>query len=146
MKKEDTFDFQIKTCWHSISRMYNQKAILEGITTSMGFVLININSKEGTPATKIAPMMGLESRSLTRILKSMERKGLIFKKSDEIDKRSVRVFLTENGKEKKTKSVQTINAFNERVKSELNKTELECFFSSFKKINRIINQLQEGLN
>ncbi|MEX2512558.1 MAG: MarR family transcriptional regulator [Cyclobacteriaceae bacterium] len=146
MKREDTFDFQIKTCWHSISRMYNQKAILEGITTSMGFVLININSKEGTPATKIAPLMGLESRSLTRILKSMEQKGLIFKKLDEKDKRSVRVFLTENGIEKKTKSVQTINAFNEKVKTELTKTELECFFTAFKKINLIINQLQEDIN
>ncbi len=77
MKKEETFDYQIKTCWHSISRMYNQKAMGEGITTSIGFVLININSKDGTPATKIAPMMGLETRSLTRILKNMENNGLI---------------------------------------------------------------------
>lgn len=139
MKKEETFDYQIKTCWHSISRMYNQKAMIEGITTSIGFVLININSNEGTPATKIAPMMGLESRSLTRILKKMENKGLIFKKSDEKDKRSVRVYLTEKGREKKTISVNTINEFNELVSSSLNNNELMCFFSTFEKINRIIN-------
>ena len=146
MIKEETFDYQIKTCWHSISRMYNQKAMGEEITTSIGFVLININSKEGTPATKIAPMMGLESRSLTRILKNMENKGLIYKKSDQTDRRSVRVYLTEKGKEKKNISVQTINEFNELVRSALNKNELTCFFSTFEKINRIINQLQESVN
>lgn len=101
MKKEETIDYQIKSCWHSISRMYNQKANMEGITTSMGFVLINIDSKEGTAATKIAPQMGLESRSLTRLLKTMEEKGLIMKVQDQEDKRSVKVFLTEKGKQKR---------------------------------------------
>jgi DNA-binding MarR family transcriptional regulator len=101
MKREETVDYHIKSAWHAISRMYNQKAAQEDFTTAIGFVLININSKEGTPATKIAPLMGLEARSLTRMLKSMEEKGLIFKKPDPIDKRSVRIFLTPEGKRKK---------------------------------------------
>lgn len=67
----------------------------------MGFVLINIDSTEGTAATKIAPQMGLESRSLTRLLKTMEEKDLIKKVQDQADKRSVKVFLTEKGKQKK---------------------------------------------
>lgn len=79
MKREESIDYNIKAAWHAISRMYNQQAVKYGITTSIGFVLLNINSKEGTPATKIAPLMGLESRSLTRMLKSMEEKGLIYK-------------------------------------------------------------------
>jgi MarR family transcriptional regulator, organic hydroperoxide resistance regulator len=75
MKREETVDYHIKSAWHAISRMYNQQAVQEDFTTAIGFVLININSKEGTPATKIAPLMGLEARSLTRMLKSMEEKG-----------------------------------------------------------------------
>ena len=61
-------------------------------TMSMGFVLLNINSEEGTPATKIAPLMGLEARSLTRLLKSMEEKKLIYREADKNDKRSAIVF------------------------------------------------------
>jgi DNA-binding MarR family transcriptional regulator len=143
MKKEETVDFQIKSCWHSISRMYNQKANIHGITTSMGFVLINIHSSEGTPATKIAPQMGLESRSLTRLLKSMEEKKLIVKSPDPIDKRSVRVFLTEKGKQKKFEAVSIVKEFNVKVRSKLSDEEFSLFFVLFQKINSAIDEFQK---
>ena len=142
MKREETVDYHIKSAWHAISRMYNQKAAQEDFTTAIGFVLININSKEGTPATKIAPLMGLEARSLTRMLKSMEETGLIYKKPDPIDKRSVRIFLTPEGKRKKEISVQTIMEFNEQVREVVSSEELETFFTVFQKINHVIDNLQ----
>lgn len=142
MKREETVDYHIKSAWHAISRMYNQKAVLEDFTTAIGFVLININSKEGTPATKIAPLMGLEARSLTRMLKSMEEKGLIFKKPDPVDKRSVRIFLTPEGKRKKEISVKTIKEFNEQVREVVNEEELNDFFMVFQKINQVIENIQ----
>lgn len=101
MRREETVDHQIKAVWHAISRMYNQQAGKHAITTAIGFVLLNIHAEQGTPATKIAPLMGLEARSLTRMLKTMESKKLIYREPDPLDKRSVRIFLTDLGKEKK---------------------------------------------
>ena len=142
MKKEETVDYPIKSAWHAISRMYNQQAAEEGFTTAIGFVLLNINSKEGTPATKIAPLIGLETRSLTRMLKTMEEKGLIFKQADPVDKRSVRIFLTEEGKRKKEISVQSVRRFNLEVRAELSEAELESFFGVIAKIQKVIDHLQ----
>lgn len=142
MKREETVDYHIKSAWHAISRMYNQQAADEGFTTAIGFVLININSKEGTPATKIAPLIGLETRSLTRMLKTMEEKGLIYKKADPVDKRSVRIFLTEEGKRKKEISIQTIMKFNLMVREVVSEEELEVFFGIFSKIQSVIDQVQ----
>lgn len=142
MKREETVDYHIKSAWHAISRMYNQQAAEEGFTTAIGFVLININSKEGTPATKIAPLIGLETRSLTRMLKTMEEKGLIYKKADPVDKRSVRIFLTEEGKRKKEISIQTIMKFNLMVREVVSEAELEVFFGIFSKIQSVIDQVQ----
>ncbi len=142
MKREETVDYHIKSSWHAISRMYNQQAAEEGFTTAIGFVLININSKEGTPATKIAPQIGLETRSLTRMLKTMEEKGLIYKKPDLVDKRSVRIYLTEEGKRKKEISVNTIREFNERIRNEVDEQELQAFFNVFGKIQTVIDQIQ----
>ena len=142
MKKEDTVDYPIKSAWHAISRMYNQQAAEEGFTTAIGFVLININSKEGTPATKIAPLIGLETRSLTRMLKTMEEKGLIFKKADPVDKRSVRMFLTEEGKRKKEISVQSVKRFNEQIRLALSEQELASFLGVISKIQKVIDQIQ----
>jgi DNA-binding MarR family transcriptional regulator len=141
MKREETVDYHIKSAWHAISRMYNQQAAEEGFTTAIGFVLININSKEGTPATKIAPLIGLETRSLTRMLKTMEEKGLIYKKADPLDKRSVRIFLTDEGKEKKEKSINTIRNFNEQVREVVSEKELNAFFEVFEKIQLVIDQV-----
>lgn len=142
MKREETVDYHIKSAWHAISRMYNQKAAQEDFTTSIGFVLININSKEGTPATKIAPLMGLEARSLTRMLKNMEEKGFIYKQPDLVDKRSVRIFLTPEGKKKKEISIKTIKEFNFLVRELVSEEELETFFGVFQKINKVIENLQ----
>lgn len=138
MKPEETVDYNIKVCWHAISRMYNVEAAQNDITTSIGFVLLNIDQNEGTPATKIAPLLGLESRSLTRILKSMEEKGLIYKAADEKDKRSVRIFLTESGLEKKEVSRQTVRKFNLKVRELIPEKELKTFFSVIGRLNNLI--------
>ena len=140
MRKEETIDHNIKAAWHAISRMYNQQATKHDITTSIGFVLLNIHSEEGTPATKIAPLMGLEARSLTRMLKTMEEKKLIYREQDRIDKRSVRIFLTELGKRKKEISRETVLLFNNRVREAVSENKLQVFFYVMNEINQLAVQ------
>ncbi|WP_162053644.1 MarR family winged helix-turn-helix transcriptional regulator [Pontibacter pamirensis] len=138
MKPEETVDYNFKVCWHAISRMYNTEAAKSGITTSIGFVLLNIDQQQGTPATKIAPLLGLEARSLTRILKSMEDDNLIYKVSDARDKRLVRIFLTEKGLEKKEISRQTVKKFNNKVRQEIPQEELDVFFKVCAQVQNMI--------
>mgnify|MGYP005749281869 FL=1 len=139
MKPEETVDYNFKVCWHAISRMYNAEAVQNDITTSIGFVLLNIDQEAGTPATKIAPLLGLEARSLTRILKSMEEKKLIYKVSDPVDKRLVRIFLTEKGLEKKEVARRTVKHFNTKVREQIPQQELDTFFDV---CNRILGMIE----
>lgn len=139
MGREETVDYVIKAAWHAIARMYHQKAAKHDITMSMGFVLLNIHS-EGTPATKIAPLMGLEARSLSRLLKSMEEKGLIYRETDEADKRMVRIVLTKEGKKKKEKARETVLRFNEAVRSQVDPNRLNVFFQVLSDIQKIIEK------
>ncbi len=140
MKKEETVDYNIKTAWHAINRMYNQEALKNDITTSIAFVLLNINSTEGTPATKIAPLIGLESRSLVRMLKSMEEKGLICRRADPLDRRLVRIFLTPKGQEKKDIAYKTVIAFNQYVLKRIPVKELKIFFKVIQQINLMVEE------
>jgi len=140
MKPEETVDYNIKVAWHAISRMYNTQAAQNDITTSIGFVLLNIDQERGTPATKIAPLLGLETRSLTRILRSMEEKGLIYKQADSVDKRSVRIFLTPLGLEKKEVSRQTVRHFNLKIREKISQSQLDTFF----KVSAQITGMIEG--
>jgi DNA-binding MarR family transcriptional regulator len=138
MKASETVDYNIKVCWHAIARMYNTEAAKNDITTSIGFVLLNIDPEKGTPATKIAPLLGLEARSLTRILKSMEEKGLIYKQGDTVDKRSVRILLTELGLEKREVSRITVRQFNKKVRELIPESQLQVFFQVVGQINELI--------
>ena len=138
MKPEETVDYNIKVAWHAISRMYNTQAAQNDITTSIGFVLLNIDQERGTPATKIAPLLGLETRSLTRILRSMEEKGLIYKQADSVDKRSVRIFLTPLGLEKKEVSRQTVRHFNLKIREKIPQSQLDVFFKVAAQITGMI--------
>jgi DNA-binding MarR family transcriptional regulator len=142
MKREETVDFNIKYSWHLISRMYNTEAQSHGITTAIGFVLLNIDQEKGTPATKIAPLLGMEPRSLTRMLKSLEERKLIYRKSDKEDKRMVRIFLTEEGKEKREIAKLTVRHFNNFIKISIPESDLEVFFRVLKKINHMIENEQ----
>lgn len=137
MRKEETVDHHIKSAWHAISRMYNQQAGKHEITTAIGFVLLNIHPEQGAPATKIAPLMGLEARSLTRMLKTMEEKKLIYRAPDPIDKRSVRIFLTELGKRKKEVSRETVLTFNAKVQEIIPAEKLHVFFEVMAEINQL---------
>lgn len=139
MRREETVDHNIKSAWHAISRMYNQQAGKHEITTSIGFVLLNIHS-DGTPATKIAPLMGLEARSLTRMLKTMEEKKLIYREPDPLDKRSVRIFLTELGKKKKEISRETVLYFNNKVRELVPESKLKVFFEVMSEVNHLALQ------
>src|SRR3712207_5647715 len=112
MKPQETVDYNIKACWHAIARMYNNEAARYNMTMAIGYVLLNIDADKGTPATKIAPQVGLETRSLTRMLKTLEEEGLISRVADEKDRRGVNIFLTEKGKQKREIARQTVRQFN----------------------------------
>jgi DNA-binding MarR family transcriptional regulator len=140
MKRAETVDHHIKTSWHAIARMYNHQAMKYGGTMSIGFALLNIHSVDGTPATKIAPLMGLEARSLTRLLKAMEDKGLIYREGDKVDKRSVRIMLTKKGKTHKEKSRETVLRFNEAIRCTIPEPKLNVFFEVIQHINQIIEK------
>ncbi len=124
---------QLPGCTISRAMKYNG-------TMSIGFALLNIHSEEGTPATKIAPLMGLEARSLTRLLKSMDERGLIYREADKTDKRSVRIYLTREGKKNKEKARETVLRFNEAVREQVPVQKLEVFFEVLQEINKMIER------
>ena len=72
---------------------------------------MNIDREVGTPATKIAPAMGMEAHSLSRILKNLEAQGYIKRVQDLNDKRLVNVFLTDKGKEAKDVAKKVVKKF-----------------------------------
>lgn len=102
-----------------------------------GFLLLNIDKYNGSASTALGPKMGMEATSLSRLLKSMEEKGLIYREKHPNDGRSVLIKLTEFGLAKRETSKQSVLQFNNTVKKELTEDELASFF----KVTSVINHL-----
>lgn len=140
MKKEKTVDFHIKWGWHAISRMYNAYAARFDITMAIGYVLLNIDLTEGTPATKIGPLLGMEPRSLVRMLKNLEERCLIRREVDGNDKRFVRIYLTDEGKAKREMAREGVILFNQMVREKIPLDKLVVFFEVMNDINRMVEE------
>lgn len=135
MNIQETVDYHLRSTLFATRRMYNILAIENGITQGIGYALINI-SKEGVPATKIAPMMGMSSSSLSRLLKNMEDDGLIYRKANEDDRRVVKIFLTPRGSELRAKVRKVVIDFNSKLGEIISQADMEAFV----RVNEIIRQ------
>jgi DNA-binding MarR family transcriptional regulator len=107
---------------------------------SVGFCLLSIDPRTGTPSTALGPKMGMESTSLSRILKSMEEKGLITRQPNPKDGRGVLIHLTPFGLEKREDSKRVVLKFNETVRNQVSDTELAAFFRVIGIINNLVSE------
>ena len=139
MRKEKTIDFHVKWAWHSISRLYNAFAAPHDMTMAIGYVLLNIDIEKGTPATKIGPSIGMEPRSLTRMIKNLEERGWIRRETSENDKRFVHVFLTDIGKEKREIARQGVLSFNQSIREQIPLEKLVVFFEVMSELRRLVD-------
>jgi DNA-binding MarR family transcriptional regulator len=138
--KDITIDYMLRATWQAVARMYNEEAKLFNSTMAVGFTLLSIDPKTGTPSTALGPKMGMEATSLSRILKSMEEKGLIERRPNPEDGRGVLIYLTDFGLEKRKDSKDVVLRFNDVVKEHLREEQLNCFFEVMETINRLIGE------
>ena len=136
--KDLTIDYALRATWQAVSKMYNEEAKNYGLTMAIGFTLLSIDPKGGTPSTTLGPKMGMEATSLSRILKNIEQRGYIERKRNPKDGRGVLIYLTPLGLEKREESKEVVLRFNEVVKENTTQEDMVGFFRIIETINKLI--------
>lgn len=139
LTQDNSIDFHIRWAWYNISRMYNLEASSFGGSMSIGYALLNIE-EEGIPSTKLAPKMGMEPRSLTRMIKSLEENGLIEKELDKGDKRVVVLKLTKEGRKQRNLAKSIVLQFNEKIHTQIDAEDLKTTFKVLSQVNELIDK------
>ncbi|MBE7644551.1 MarR family transcriptional regulator [Tenacibaculum finnmarkense genomovar finnmarkense] len=140
MDKNKSIDHQLRATWQAVAKMYNEQAAKHDSTMATAFVLLNIDFETGTPSTALGPLMGMEPTSLSRLLKTMEDKGVICREKNPNDGRSVIIKLTDHGKEMRKISKGHVYQFNNQVKKHITEEELNLFFKVTSTINKLITE------
>lgn len=138
--RDKTIDYVLRTTWLTVQKMYNEEASKFDSTMATGFTLLSIDPESGTPSTALGPKMGMEATSLSRILKTMEETGLIERKPNPKDGRSVLIHLTPFGREKRDYSREKVLTFNETIRGQISEEKINHFYEVAELINDLISK------
>ncbi|MDO7170677.1 MarR family winged helix-turn-helix transcriptional regulator [Mariniflexile sp. AS56] len=136
---DKTIDYILRTTWLSVQKMYNEEASKFESTMATGFTLLSIDRENGSPSTALGPKMGMEATSLSRILKTMEQKGLIERRPNPEDGRGVIIHLTAYGHAQRAYSKDRVLTFNEAIKKNISEEKLKSFYEVADLINDLIS-------
>lgn len=109
------------------------------ITLDQFAVLIRLWDKDGLSQRELCERTLKTKSNITRILDSMEKKGLIFRQINKEDRRSFGIFLTDQGKAVKDELIPTAVRINSKIFKNINKEDGEVFL---KVLNTISNNLK----
>ena len=137
VKHQETIDYFLKIVWQTVANKYNALVTDFGITQSIGYLLINIAEAEGTTVSQAAALLGLKSTSLSRMLSQLETTGLIYRESNEGDKRSVKIYLTPLGKEKRHQARVIVRQFNNYLDANISEADKQHLIETLKKLNKL---------
>lgn len=139
MNQTKTLDYYIKTAWQNVANKYNVIASQHGFTQAAGYILIQIR-KEGTSVSEIANSTGVKTTSLSRVLNNLENLGFVYRETNASDKRSVKVYLTALGQEKRKIAKEVILEFNAMLENEFSERERNQLIKLLAKISDMANQ------
>jgi DNA-binding MarR family transcriptional regulator len=144
VKHHETIDYLLKIVWQTVANRYNQVVTEFGITQSIGYLLINIDEVEGTTVSHAAALLGLKSTSLSRMLNQLEKTGLIYRESNQGDKRSVKIYLTPLGIEKRQQARAVAKEFNNYLNAHIKDADKQYLVDMLKKINQLTLKFKPG--
>lgn len=98
LRLENQLCFKFYTVSRLITQSYRPYLDELGITYPQYLVLLVIWEKDGQPVNDIAKTLGLNTNTITPLLKRMEEEGLVTRRKGEKDARQVIVTLTEKGR------------------------------------------------
>ncbi|WHA40532.1 MarR family winged helix-turn-helix transcriptional regulator [Agrobacterium larrymoorei] len=110
-------DLQICFALYGASHAFNRayKPLLEplGLTYPQYLVMMALWEKDTATVKTLGEMLGLDSGTLSPLLKRLEQAGLITRKRGTVDERQVMITLTSDGAELKKKAVNVMRSIGE---------------------------------
>ncbi|MCZ7451175.1 MarR family transcriptional regulator [Agrobacterium rhizogenes] len=122
---------------HAFTRAYKPLLDPIGLTYPQYLVMMALWEKETSTVKALGEMLGLDSGTLSPLLKRLEHAGLITRKRGTVDERQVLVALTQKGADLKKEGVKIMAAIGGAT---------GCGLEELAQLRDQVNALKEGLS
>ena len=109
---KDCICFQLGRVNRKIARSYRNQIAGLGLTHSQFFLLVAILEEEGILPSMLAEKVDLDRPTTSGLLDRLERDGWIERRSDEKDRRILRIFLSTKGRGHRSKLLNLFHKTN----------------------------------
>ena len=137
-KYQQFWCFRLGAITRKISREYNTRFLEFGITLGQSFVLFDLLEHDGAGIKDIAGRVQLDIPAVTGLVDRLSRQGLVERIDDPSDRRSVKILLTEKGKELAGRLLPIAQEYNSCIKDAIDSLDVPIF-------ERSLTQLEQNL-
>ena len=115
------FLFQL---FFNLKALYQKNLNIPNISFQQALTLAIID-ESGLKMSRLTKMLGIDNSTTTRLIDGLEKKGLVRRRRDDFDSRSLRVFLTKDGEKIYTSIELQLEEISFEIEKQLNKKNRE---------------------
>ncbi len=131
--------FNMRAAMKKIDKNLGQQLEPFGISIPQSFILKSLLEEDGTTLKEIGNRTLIDSSSMTVLVDKLEKDKLVERKLDAQDRRAIRIFITESGRELAEEVLEIANNFNKKITALIDEGNKETFLRG---VNSIINGLE----
>jgi DNA-binding MarR family transcriptional regulator len=139
----ETIGKNISILYRQFNMFLNNELEKVDITATELMYLGSLYKKDGITQDELVREYCIDKAATARTIQSMEKKGLVYRKADEVDKRAKRVYLTEKADEYR-KLIQDIQKkWIEKINMEIAQDDMEVFLKVLSSVTTRIQEINQ---
>lgn len=115
--------FVMRTAMKKLERVLSAHLEQYGVSVPQSFVLFCLLEEDGSTLKEIGTRAQIDSSSMTVLVDELESEGLVERRLDQQDRRAIRVYLTDKGRQLGLEVLNAGMAFNQFIKNSLGELE-----------------------
>ena len=121
----------------NLDQVFGQVVQPLGLTVIEWYILRALYDQDGQHASELARAVGRAATSFTPNLDKLQNKGLIERRADPADRRAVRIYLTESGKNCKKSVLDSAKAVDKELAAVFPEDEFQAFLTTLASLQNV---------
>ncbi|HEX3054161.1 MAG TPA: MarR family transcriptional regulator [Aggregatilineaceae bacterium] len=117
----------IEQAFHHLEKVYERLIGPLGLSLMEWYTLRALYGEDGVMASQLAQTVCRHPSSMTALLDRMEEKGLLDRQVDPVDRRSVRVFLTDAGRSYEARICESVDVIGHLLDTLVTPEQMDTF-------------------